>query len=789
MGGVRFGRVRLVVREQGSGRIAVKKLGRNVGLLAVLLVGLFALVPAGASAEPLCTDTWTGPAEGEWEANAYWSKGEVPSSSDVACIGTGKTAVIKAGHPLAGILEDKGSLVLSGGSLELTGALTEEPSSIASLTMSGGKLQGADQVDITGSFSGSNYSGLDGSGAVVIESGATGTISSSTLDMEGATLKNEGTLTIKGGGYINGEHSILNNSGTLIVNTEEIRLQPSSSEATLVNTGTLEKTEGSGKAILNAAVENEGSIDVTAGAFEFSHGATSENHSVGTWTASGSGTSIVFTGSSERYALGSTVKLSGKFEINDGTVSAGKIEGSAANVTVNGDAYHSSGVLEVTGATPSEIETLTLAAPYGSPGGAFGGTGKLNVASSFSAGGYATLRGSGELIIGAGATGEITSTVYQNGMTLKNAGTLTLSKTSYIKAESHAVLNNDGTLVLNTEEESLLAGKGEATLINSGVLKKTEGTWAAIVQYETENLGSIQPGAGHIRFTYPVITRESSTQWGGPGNPSTPGHPCPICGEPVVVATGDLAETQTDLSVGGRGVGLNLTRSYNSQAAAEEIKGVFGYGWTSSFSDHLVVNKTSKVTTLHQANGSTVPFTEETGEVFKAPVWTQDTLSGTEAGGYTLTLANQIKYKFAGSSGRLESVTDRDGNATMLTYNEAGQLATITDPVSRTIKLKYNGEGLVESAEDPMKHVVKYTYEGGNLKSVTQPGEAGLRWQFKYESHEMTEVLDGREGKTINEYNGSHQVIKQKDPAGHTLKFEYEPFHTKITKRNDRQRH
>ena len=42
-------------------------------------------------------------------------------------------------------------------------------------------------------------------------------------------------------------------------------------------------------------------------------------------------------------------------------------------------------------------------------------------------------------------------------------------------------------------------------------------------------------------------------------------------------------------------------------------------------------------------------------------------------------------------------------------------------------------------------------------------------------------MLDGREGKTTNEYNGSHQVTKQKDPAGHTLKFEYEPFHTKIT--------
>ena len=71
-------------------------------------------------------------------------------------------------------------------------------------------------------------------------------------------------------------------------------------------------------------------------------------------------------------------------------------------------------------------------------------------------------------------------------------------------------------------------------------------------------------------------------------------------------------------------------------------------------------------------------------------------------------------------------MTDRNGNATTLSYNGSGNLETITDPAGRKIKLAYNSEGLVESAEDPMKHVVKYTYEGGNLKSVTQPGESLL---------------------------------------------------------------
>ena len=125
------------------------------------------------------------------------------------------------------------------------------------------------------------------------------------------------------------------------------------------------------------------------------------------------------------------------------------------------------------------------------------------------------------------------------------------------------------------------------------------------------------------KFNHPIVVG-SSTQFGGADNPSAPGHPHPTCGDPVSCATGNFSETQTDLAVGGRGVGLDLTRTYNSQAAAEEVKGVFGYGWTSSFSDHVVVNKTSKVTTLHQATGSTVPFAEGEGGAFTAPAWTQE---------------------------------------------------------------------------------------------------------------------------------------------------------------------
>src|SRR5262249_48363770 len=158
------------------------------------------------------------------------------------------------------------------------------------------------------------------------------------------------------------------------------------------------------------------------------------------------------------------------------------------------------------------------------------------------------------------------------------------------------------------------------------------------------------------------------------------------------------------------------TRAYSAQVAATAASpGAFGYGWSNSFSDHLASEEGGKKITLTQASGGTVSFTESGMGSYAAPAWSQDGLSGSPEAGCTLALPDQTKYRFSGG-GRLESVTDRNGNKTTLSYDEADRLKAITDPAGRQITLTYNAEGLVESAKDPMGHVVKYTYESKNLK-------------------------------------------------------------------------
>ena len=80
-----------------------------------------------------------------------------------------------------------------------------------------------------------------------------------------------------------------------------------------------------------------------------------------------------------------------------------------------------------------------------------------------------------------------------------------------------------------------------------------------------------------------------------------------------------------------------------------------------------------------------------------------------------------------------------------------------------------------------MKHVIKYEYDGEeNLKSVTQPSETALRWQFVYEAgtHQLKELIDGRGNKTLMKYE-NHKVVEETDPLGHVTTFEYKPLQTR----------
>ncbi len=186
-----------------------------------------------------------------------------------------------------------------------------------------------------------------------------------------------------------------------------------------------------------------------------------------------------------------------------------------------------------------------------------------------------------------------------------------------------------------------------------------------------------------------------------------------------------------------------------------------------------MVNEEAERATVYQDNGSSVTFYLTSSKTYVgASSLVQATLVK-EGEAYVYTLPNQNKLDF-NSAGQLTSETDRDGNAITLNYNSEKELETATDGASRKLTFTYDSEGLVESVKDPMGHTVKYAYESKSLASVTQPGESGLRWQFKYNTeHEMTSETDGRSHAITTEYDASHRVISQTDAMKRKRKWEY----------------
>jgi RHS repeat-associated protein len=574
-------------------------------------------------------------------------------------------------------------------------------------------------------------------------------------------LVNEGTVSL-GNELEMSEGAKIENEGTFIANAIEEAHGASiyaggGSAPAFVNTGTLEKTSAGFPNLgtrIGVNVENSGAVESHMGYLSFIAGGSSTG---GTWNGA------LFPSGSFSFT-NDTFK--GQEEFTGATVTAQGVSGPTAEVAVR------AGSLSIPSGESASIEKLRLI------NATLTGAGTLNVSGKLFWEKNSVMSGSGKTVVQSTASGELSG----SGMSLTqrrliNEGTTALSGGELGMSEG-ARIENKSKFIANSEEEAngaaiYDAGGATPLFINLGSAEKTEGGFPKFqtkVGVDFENYGQIKQTGGSLSIQNPVNIKVSDHA----GHESN-------CGDPVNCATGSYSEAQTDFAIGGRGVGLVLTRVYNAQAAVTAgFPGAFGYGWTNAFGDRLALEEGGKRVTMVDGSGGTVPFVEAGEGSYAGPAWSQDALSGSSESGFTLITPDQMKYRFSGS-GRLESVTDRNGNETTLGY-ETGRLKTITDPASRQITLTYNGEGLVESAEDPMGHVVHYAYEGGDLSSVTMPGEESPRWQFKYDgSHRMTSMTDGRGGKTTNEYDGSNRVISQTDPANRTIAFEYAPFHTTIT--------
>ncbi|MDQ1292543.1 MAG: hypothetical protein QG608_423 [Actinomycetota bacterium] len=249
----------------------------------------------------------------------------------------------------------------------------------------------------------------------------------------------------------------------------------------------------------------------------------------------------------------------------------------------------------------------------------------------------------------------------------------------------------------------------------------------------------------------------------------------PTAGDPVDLSTGDLFESATDLTVAGRGVPLEFTRTYDTRRST--IAGRLGYGWTDSYDWHLTVDTTtgqpaSGKVTIRQANGAETVFYPDRAGGYLTGSTTLATLTRGGDGAWTYVVRRGLAYTF-NSSGQLTAIRDRNGYTTTLAYS-SGRMSTVTDPSGRALTFTYDASDRIKTVTDPLPRTVTYSYDAsGNLAGVVDAGSGTSG--FGYDSaHRLTSMTDPRGNTVTTVYSPTTgQVTSQTDRRGKTIAFAY----------------
>jgi RHS repeat-associated protein len=279
---------------------------------------------------------------------------------------------------------------------------------------------------------------------------------------------------------------------------------------------------------------------------------------------------------------------------------------------------------------------------------------------------------------------------------------------------------------------------------------------------------------------------------------------------PVNTSSGEFWHTFDDLAIPGRGLPIDLQRTYSSAVATSTPPGPFGYGWSHSYQTRLQVGPGSPPSYVSAVagNGSTTTFqfggAHAGGGTDYRAVAVQASVYQATDGTFTLTDNAKVIDTFD-AVGNLVSEADRNGYITALGYT-SGKLSSVTAPGGISISFTYDTSypTLVHSLTDSAGRTFIYGYDtNSNLISVTDAGhqtgpstiQAGIA-TFAYDaSHRMTTMRDpnctpttaacaytpGSDGGlgivhgTTNVYDVYNRVIRQYDDRGVLTEFAYTP--------------
>jgi hypothetical protein len=392
------------------------------------------------------------------------------------------------------------TLTLSSGTLNLNSG---QMITLAMLSISGGTLNGSDDVIVNGSASwgSGTVSGsgkLRTNGTTTLSTSVVRTLNGRLWENAGAILWNAGTMTFNSGA------SLSNLSGGVLdlrVDNQMLNVGSGQPVPTLNNAGTIVKSAGTGTSTINHRVVNSGIVRAATGILSLSGGGEGS----GSFLAL-PGAKITFAsafnlvqgslvqGETMRFTSG-TVNIEGTYEVTGTTEVAGatvNISNLTNLVNLGSGLDLSSGTLNLNSGQMITLATFSIS------GGTLNGSDDVIVNGNASWG-SGTVSGSGKLRTNGATTLSSSVTRTINGRLWENAGTV-LWNAGSMTFNSGASLSNlsGGVLDLRVDNQMLNVGSGQPvpTLANAGTMVKSAGTGTSTIVHRVENSGIVRAATG-----------------------------------------------------------------------------------------------------------------------------------------------------------------------------------------------------------------------------------------------------------------------------------------------------
>ncbi|WP_438435378.1 DUF6531 domain-containing protein [Gorillibacterium sp. sgz500922] len=242
---------------------------------------------------------------------------------------------------------------------------------------------------------------------------------------------------------------------------------------------------------------------------------------------------------------------------------------------------------------------------------------------------------------------------------------------------------------------------------------------------------------------------------------------CACNADPVNMMTGNFLYSDTDITLSGVNEPLAITRNYNS---LDRESGLFGTGWRFLYDSNLIVSVDGTLVVSYP-DGKRNYFANLLGtNRYTSQYAISDTITKNADGSYSLLLKDQSIYLYS-PQGKLISITDSNGNKTVLQYSSSGALTQIQGFGGNILRITVD-QGLIRQIQDQANRTIRYEYDT-NHRLIKVIGLGGTT-QYDYNAFGITSITDANGHRVVkNDYDEVGRVIKQVDAEGYEASIEY----------------